>query len=437
MKPISLPDGMPRCSWFQVFADGKPIDVLSVGIASIARLEIDGPVKIEIRAKWEIHHGEIRPRRLGIPIAIADGHATFTLEQAANIWIDLGGDSKAPSLFLFAFGPEENVPLPGDPNVIYFAGGQIHDAGTINLRSGQTLYIEGGAVVRAIVRALGAHGVSIRGRGVLDGTLLPGMSATPRRRMVVFEECRGASISDITMVHPTTWMVMLVACLGVKIFNLHEVGEVISSDGVDVVGSRDVTIDGCFLRNNDDCIVAKAFDARGSGDDMTVDGGKDVDGLLVQNCTLWNDAGGNVMEIGFELRTASVRNIVFRNIDVLAGHGYGAVFSIHVGDRAIVSDVLWEDIFVEHYWDLLIDFRIFHSRWSKEDQRGHIRNITFRRIQTIPDIYNTPSLIGGYDAEHLVEGVRIEQFKVGDRLVKTLDDLHLFTNQHVRDIVIR
>ena len=58
---------MPRCSFFQVFANGQPVDVLSVGIASIARIEMDGPVKIEVRGKGLIARGEIRPRRLGIP----------------------------------------------------------------------------------------------------------------------------------------------------------------------------------------------------------------------------------------------------------------------------------------------------------------------------------------------------------------------------------
>jgi hypothetical protein len=167
---------------------------------------------------------------------------------------------------------------------------------------------------------------------------------------------------------------------------------------------------------------------------MTIDGSQDVDGLLVQNCTLWNDAAGNVMEIGFETRTASMRNIVFRNIDVLGAHGMGAVFSIHVGDRATVSDVVWEDIYVEHFWTLLVDFRIFASRYSRDSQRGHVRNITLRRVTTIHDPFNTPSLIGGHDAEHLVENVRIEQCKIGERRVQNADDLHLFTNQHCRGI---
>ena len=95
----------------------------------------------------------------------------------------------------------------------------------------------------------------------------------------------------------------------------------------------------------------------------------------------------------------------------------GAVFSIHVGDQATVSDVLWEDIYVEHFWELLIDFRIFESRYSKDPDRGHVRNVTLRRVHTIHDPYNIPSLIGGYAVGHLVENVRIEGCTIGDRRV--------------------
>jgi len=80
--------------------------------------------------------------------------------------------------------------------------------------------------------------------------------------------------------------------------------------------------------------------------------------------------GGQAMEIGHELRTASVRDIRFRDCDVLAVHGHGGVFGIHNADRATVSDVLYENIRVEHHYEKLVDFRIVKSRWSKDDQRG-------------------------------------------------------------------
>jgi hypothetical protein len=136
----------------------------------------------------------------------------------------------------------------------------------------------------------------------------------------------------------------------------------------------------------------------------------------VRDCVFINDRGGNATEIGYELRCDHVRNITFRNCDVLSVHGHGAPFAIHNGDHATVSDVLYEDIRVEHYYDKIIDFRVLHSQWNRDDERGQIRNISLRNIKIMPAIYNegyTISVIGGYDAEHTVENIVLEEFYLG------------------------
>lgn len=68
----------------------------------------------------------------------------------------------------FANGPEKNRPAESDPKVRYFQGSQVHEAGEIVLREGETLYMESGAVVHGPVRALDGSRVSIRGPGILD-----------------------------------------------------------------------------------------------------------------------------------------------------------------------------------------------------------------------------------------------------------------------------
>ena len=76
---------------------------------------------------------------------------------------------------------------------------------------------------------------------------------------IVFNRCKGVTVRDITMIHPSGWMLLPGACEDVEIFNLKQIGEVVCSDGIDLVGSKRVHIHNCFLRNNDDCVVIKAF----------------------------------------------------------------------------------------------------------------------------------------------------------------------------------
>jgi polygalacturonase len=156
---------------------------------------------------------------------------------------------------------------------------------------------------------------------------------------------------------------------------LKQIGEVVSSDGIDVVGSQDVLIEGCFLRNNDDCIAVKSTNHSARRHSKYSDWRRDVRGVEVRGCVFLNARAGNVMEIGFELQADSISDITFRDIDVLCGHGEGGVFTIHNGDHATVSRIVWEDIRVEHFYDKLVDFRILNSRWSGDDERGQIRDV--------------------------------------------------------------
>ncbi len=227
------------------------------------------------------------------------------------------------------------------------------------------------------------------------------------------------------MIHPSMWMVTAALCDRVQIRNLKQIGEVVSSDGIDIVGSQDVLIEGCFLLNNDDCVVVKSHFG-GHRHAKYEDWRRDVRGVLVRACTFLNARAGNVMEIGFELQTDSISDVTFCDIDVLSGHGEGGVFTIHNGDNALVSRITWEEIRVEHFYDKLVDFRILKSRHSGQTERGQMRDIHLKNIRVAEDVYNSPSLIGGYDADHTVEGVVFENVFLGQKPVLSADDLHLF-----------
>lgn len=413
------PEGLAPSALFAVEVDGRGVFVLDCPLGSVATFEGSG--RVRVRSLKGGGRSLVRPARLGVEVTEGDGYFEFTLEGPRNVLLDFGGD--VLPLHLFANPPELDRPDPKDPKVRFFAGGRVHDAGRIELGDGETLYLEGGAVVRATIVARG-EGVRIAGPGFLDGDGLTYQST----RLIVLDGCRDARVEGITVVGTPSWMLVLGGCDGVTVENVKLIGWVVCSDGIDVVGSRDVTIRGCFLRNNDDCVAIKAVA-------YDEDYRQDVARVLVEGCVMHNDRAGNVMEIGFETQTESIRDIVFRDIDVIAGHGEGGVFTIHAGDRATISDVLYEDVRVEHFYDKFIDLRILHSRYSRDAERGHVRNVTFRNIETVADGFHTVSLIGGFDAEHRVEGVRIENLTMGGKRVTSGDEFGLYT-RHATDVTI-
>ena len=114
---------------------------------------------------------------------------------------------------------------------------------------------------------------------------------------------------------------------------------------------------------------------------------------------------------------------------MLAAHQNAAVFSIHNGDHALVRRIRYRDIRVEHYWNKLVDIRILRSRYSKDPEPGRIEDILFERIRCIPNHFNTPSLIGGFDADHRVKNVVFRDFRIGGEPVRSADELQLYTNR--------
>jgi len=413
---------------YRVWVDGQLVKVSHTNMADFAAFECDRPMEIVVEVTKAITEAWIRPLSRGLTPELEENRVHFKISHAQNLCLDLPGQIP---LFLYANPPELNRPDARDPKVHFFRSGQVYEVGELELKTDETLYIEAGAVVKGCVRAYDAENIRIGGRGILDGDAGRGKPA----QFVVLERCKNVLVEDIIMIEPKSWMLVLGACRGVRVSNLKQIGEVMSSDGIDICGSKDVVIEGCCLLNNDDNVVIKALAVRGSRYSWE----EDVENIRVRDCVFWNAPCGNAMEIGYELRTARVGDIVFENIDVLCVHGQGAAFSIHNGDRATVENVRWENIRVEHHWDKLVDFRVVHSRYNKDIERGRIRQITLKNIQIVRSPYNagcTISLISGFDSSKPVEGIVFEDFYFDEKKIMNADDLDLHL-RNVRDVTFR
>lgn len=421
---LGKPLGMAPVTTHRLWLDGQPAGLFQTGVAAFGVGVFAGSVEVTVEIAEPIRQAVLRPLRLGLSPEIVGNRLLFRLDGPVSLSLEING---LQPLYLFAAAPETDPPDLRDPRVHYFAAGQVHEIGALRLQSGETAYLEEGAIVRGAFWASEAENICIRGRGILDGSCY--VKDRNPCQGICLDRCRRVRLEGLTMIHPSTWMVVLGACEDVHVDGIKQIGEVVSSDGIDVVGCRRVLIENCFLRNNDDCVVVKATTGR-LPNGQAADWCCDVEDVETRHCTLYNDHAGNAMEIGFELRTASVRGIVFRDIDVIGAHGEGAVFSIHNGDRATVREVLYEDIRIEHFYDKFIDFRVLDSRYSRDAERGQVRQVTLRRIRAIADIFNTVSVIGGWDAAHTVEGVRFEDLRLGERRIDGGDALQLFTNAH-------
>jgi len=425
-----FPAELPRSQEIGVLVNGAEVDVLCTNVAYFASASYTGEAEIEIRCPSEPGSVKISPLALGIAAEVSGGAVRFRLEEPRLLHIALEG----VSLPLFFYGNPEPV-YDGQATYV-FEGGRIHEAGEIHLKDNESVYIGSGAVVRGSIRAFGASNIKIYGTGVLDSSCF---RDKPSYRTILLHDCSGVTIRDIVMIEPPCWMVMLACCRDVHVDRLKQIGEVVSSDGIDIVGSHNVLIENCMLRNNDDCVVIKGFDWTEPERGAVLHASEDVYGIEVRSCTFVNDRAGNAIEIGHELTIGEVRDVRFHDIDIVSVNGYGAAFSIHAGDRATVRDIVFENIRVEHYYDKLVDFRVMRSMFNRDEERGRIRDILLRNIRVHVSRYNpgySISVIGGWDAEHPAERITFEDFYLGGEKVTNANQLDLFVKE-AKDIVFK
>lgn len=433
---------------YEVFVSGKEVFVYDSPIVSYASFDFEGRVEVVVSTSRVVKWVDVRPKRLDIDFRYDDHTIRMILDRPCHLSIELNGEFSNRPLFLFANAPEEARPGKDDPGVIYFEGGRMHQPGFIELKSNQTLYIEGGAVVEGVIYGRDVENVKICGRGILDGTRNRQFRGDVNSRFVQFQDSKNISIEGIILEDSHMWEIVPIHCDGVTVDNVKIISDNGGDDGIDIVRSKNVTVSNCFIRTKDDCIAVKST--------WNYPGTEGSEDITVSNCVFWNAAWGNAIEIGFELRSDHVRNIVFRDSDVIHVED-GAVFSIHNGDRSTVENIIFEDLYVEDARQKLFDVAIFLSQYSvdrPEDPgvrtqryqhgpwdgvltvpdslrdyhsryRGQVRNVLFRNIHVTGGIFPF-SILHGFDETHHVEQVTFENITVHGNRVRDADQLRLY-----------
>jgi len=438
---------------YKVAVNGKEVFVFNNPVAAIAAFDFEGEAEIAVTPTKDVKWVDIRPMRLGIKPKVKDNCIRFKISQPCTLSIELNKYPLRHPLFLFANPIEKNAPKPGDKGVHYFEAGKVHTPGVIEVNEGEVVYIAGGAVVEGAILANNANNIRVCGRGILDGTKMRDLMGSRRMRFVQFSDCNNVEVEGIILSNSKTWQIMPANCNNVTIRNVKIVSDNGSDDGIDIVSTRNVTIQNCFVHTKDDCVVIKAFPGgpRYPGRDANTPG-PDVNNVLVKDSVFWNSAWGNALEIGFELRASAVNNVTFKNCDIIHVED-GATFSIHNGDFATVSNIRFEDIRVEDSTQKLFDFAIFLSQysgdrprdpnlrqtrylhgawdgvWSVNDEqrkehsekRGHIKNVYCKNISVVDG--RTPfSIIYGFDDKHQVENVTFENLTIHGKTIKNAED---------------
>lgn len=372
-----------------------------------AGFTMTGPVTVELTLPEGAKPPVVRPLRHQIKPVINRGKATFTLSAPLNLVIQPPGQ---PPLALFATPAETDVPQPGDEGVLYFGPG-LHEPGVIRPRSGQTVYLAAGALVKGRIEARDVTGVRVRGRGVLDTR---GYSVREDKTPgILFEKCRDVRVDGIGLRGGSWWQVLFLLTDRAEVSHMNLLGVSVNTDGIDLDGVTNFVARDCFIRCEDDGFGWHAVDARRNGEPPT-------ENCLAENCVIWNTRWGNGLRIGSSMETQLFRNITFRHIDVLE-HAGAAIRSDH-SDWATCENIRFED-FIDESPGRLIEVVIGRTRYSNDngyrDERGRFRGLHFKNVKSAGgDI-----VLAGHDAAHGIDEVSFEHCAIGDKPVRNRADI--------------
>ena len=477
-----FPAKFPVSERYSVTVDGLSIAPLHTKRGAILNFGMSGSVRIRVDLDTPAKEVTIRPLHTDLKAEIDDKGFYFDLPRPMNLSVEVNGDIADP-LLVFANPKLPAPPSKDDPKVKYFEAGKIHQVGEIFLKSGETLYAETGAIVNGEIRAVGANNVAIRGGGIINAGY-----RNRKINMLVLRECQNAVIEDIILLDSLGWTVHLSGSQDINISNIRVIGWRANSDGLDIEYSRRVRADRCFWRTNDDCIAVKAIYPPGEKDIPFTEminpetigkrtakpiPGDVIGDVLITNSVLWNDRNGQGFEIGFEVRVDHIRNVTFRDCDIIHVKSGGA-FSIHNGERANIEGILLENIRVENT-DRLFDFHIGLSiysedcpepyrrtnpkrkrpsprnvnahAWSQwllpqgeevaryEAKRGTISNIVIRNM-TVATKPSRNSILHGYSKNKGISGVTFEGLTIAGEKIHSVEQLDLYQT-HVTGLHFR
>lgn len=421
-RRIESIEEIPQSALYKVFWNGNELPVYHTEFFDyvLPVVHDEKQFNFEICLSKEFEKCVVRPLRNDRIISIEEKKIKVVLKHMEKIVIEIDNDLLNPLYILC----QDYIEKP--KNVTYdFKKDHVYNVGTLNLKSGDVVYIEEGSVVCGKIYSRMQNDIEICGNGILYGSVWHGWDENCGDQMIMLILGERVYIHGITIVDGGSWNIVPVACTDVKISDINILSKVITSDGIDIVGCQDVKVQNCFIRTNDDCISIKGcnnFDPAGSCDTKSV---------LVEDCIFWNAEFGNVLEIGYETQCDEISNIYFKNCEVLhceyEGNQSGGVLTIHNADRANVHKIIYENIRIEDAQEKFVDIKILDSKYSTDKKRGMISDIMFKNIEIVEGDFPV-SIIRGFEMKEELcrpNGIMFDNLMIHGKKINSVNEMRM------------
>ena len=360
-----VPEGERIYGGYAVTIDGAPAPVSEVRCSAIpfnrrwpghqrqieqtelcgmVRFAFDGQATVSVTADRDFKEVKVRPLSRGVAVRRAGRTVTFEINRPGGYSVEFDGYHN--NLHVFADAPGvAAAPRRGGSAIVFGPG--AHEVGIMTLKSGDTVYIDPGAVVYGGFHAKEAEDIAIVGCGIIDGGHLKekilfetsgdgseDVHNATREHTIDLRNCRRIRIDGPTFRDSLLYNIAMWGCEDIDVRHVKIVGQWrFNTDGIDLHNCRRAYVSDCFARTFDDTFCFKAHEGYGNCEDG-----------VFERCVAWND-WGKAFEVGVECRAEHLRRLTFRDCDCI--HAVGTVLDVANVDYGRVSDILFEDIRVE------------------------------------------------------------------------------------------
>ncbi|MBN2128159.1 MAG: right-handed parallel beta-helix repeat-containing protein [Sedimentisphaerales bacterium] len=245
----------------------------------------------------------------------------------------------------------------------------------------------------ALIQAVNAENIGIRGKGVIDGdgVAVPGRTGyghlKTRPYILRFIRCKNVEVRDVMLKNTNFWTHHYLECDnvhvdGVRVRAMNLDPHQPNGDGIDIDGCQHVIVENMDIQSEDDGITLKSTSMRPTRD------------VLIRDCTVQSNC--NAIKFGTETHSV-IEDVVVRNCRVIFG-GRSAL-AVMSADGAHVQNILFENIVIDEtavpifvrLADRMRTFELYENavmtfndeekvRAETDREIGIVRNITFRNI---------------------------------------------------------
>jgi hypothetical protein len=415
--------------------------------AAFIYFDMDEPVSLTVKSSVKsvmIEDAVVRPLSKGVHPEVENDIIRFTIEKAGQYTLEINGHHSA--LHIFANPVEDFGVDKSSKDVIYFGPG-VHHPGIIKPESGQTIFVDTGAVVHCKLLAREKNNICVLGRGIMTAeTFNASVPRCAEDSLMLFDRCQNIDIRGIIYNDTEWWTGTFIKCNNVNADNIKAVGMWrYNSDGFDFCNSSNCYLKNSFLRNFDDGVVLKGL----------IHNGPRVENIIISGCVIWCD-WGRALEIGAETTTEEYRNILFTDCDVI--HTDFAAMDLHNAGGGNVHGLLFDDIRVEYSKyatpgefqpdksrpyspDLSVPhtpFLIFGTIYAMYDgpYLGETHDVVFKNISVYVDesVPIPPCEFNGFDEEHQTYDILIDGLYINGEKITDMDKANIKIGNYAKNI---